>query len=425
MNFLKQKKILYPLLLLLLILLIYRLVSPADEGLYYTVQRSDFLLDIKVDGEVKALNSYVIKAPANIWGNVRIVRLVPEGNMVKKGDFLIQFDASDFRQKLLEAKNKLETAKADLSSTKANIISQMAELESNLQLEKYSLEQSRLRARNAIYESENKRKEIELNMKKAEISYKQLQSKKQATEKINKASLRQAELKVEQALLKMKRAEEDLKKLTVTSPADGLVVYKEVWEGNKMAKLKVGYSPWRGQPLLEIPSRNKMKVKVKVDEVDISQVALDQKVEVRLDAISDTLFLGKVKEIASLAYKDRDTKKNVFDVEIYLDSSDARLKPGMSAHCRIIVKKLKNVLSVPIDAITIKDGKSLVYLKNGKAKEISAGPSNSDFIVVENGLSEGDVIRLPTESTLKQPKPVKRKPKKKKSKEQNIRIIVG
>jgi len=394
-GFFKRNKIAAAVLLVLLIFLGYNLLKPAAKGLYFTVKQDVFYQDIKVDGTLQSLNSYLIKAPSNIWRNVRIVKLVPEGEIVNEGDFLIQFDTSEFQQRLLEANNKLETTQAGLASTQANIKSQMAELESSIKLEEYSLQQSKLRAVNAVYESENKRKEIELNLKKAEIAFEQMQQKIKTAKKINQASLRQAELEVEQAQLQVNRAEDELKKLTLLSPAKGLVVYKEVWEGDKMGKLKVGYSPWRGQALLEIPSQNKMKAKVIVDEVDISSIAKGQHAEIELDAVPDTTFKGSVTEIAALAYKDRNTKKNVFDVEINIDSTDSRLKPGMTAHCRIIVKKLENVLAIPIDAVNSEGENSIVYLKNDSRKIIKTGISNSDFIVVEDGLEDGDIIKLP------------------------------
>jgi len=305
----KEKKWIITVIVIIVIALLLPFFNQESSEIIYTLKKDTFLIDINVEGVVKALDSYVIKAPANIWGNVRIVKLVPEGEIVKKDDFLIQFDTSEFNQRLLEAQNKMESAEANLKSTHANIISQMAELESNIKLETYSLEQSRLRAKNAIYESVNKRKEIEFSLKKAEISFDQLTEKKESTIKINSATQRKAELEVEQAKMKVKRAKEDLQKLTITSPADGLVVYKEVWEGGRMAKLKVGYSPWRGQALLEIPSRNKMKVSVKINEVDISLLAKEQEVIVELDALPDSVFKGSVQEIASLAHKEHDSKK--------------------------------------------------------------------------------------------------------------------
>jgi HlyD family secretion protein len=416
----KKNKIVLAGALILVLVILANVMSSSSSALLFKVEKKPFVIDLPLEGELKSLESFIVKAPSNIWRNVRIVRLTPEGTIVKKDDFLIQFDTAEFQQKLLEAKNNLEKAEANLASTVANNKSNMADLVSNIKLESYSLEQSRLRAKNAVYESENKRKEIEFSLKKAEINYSQLVDKKESTIKIQEASLKQAQLEVQQSQLKVKRAMDDLSKMTILSPADGLVVYKELWEGGGMVKLKVGMSPWRGQALMEIPGATKMKVSVKVNEVDISKLAVDQKVNITLDAVPDTIFTGLVKEIAALANRDRKTKKNVFDVEIYLDGGDERMKPGMSAHAQIIIDEIPDVLSVPIDAIKIENEKTWVNDADGDPLEIKTGKSSSDFIVVEEGLEEGDEIQLSGDGSGDEPSKKKRKPKKKGSSTRTI-----
>ncbi len=409
--------------LFLLALTVYWLWPSAPDALLFTVKRGELVISVPMDGELEAVESFIVKAPSNLWGNIRIVRLVPEGSVVKKGDFLIQFDTSEQMQKLQEAKNKYETALASLASTKADIQNQMADLESNIKMEKYSLEQARLRAQNAIYEAKNKRLEIELNFKKAQLAYQRLLEEKKSLEKINAAKLRQAELEVEQARLKLQQAEDNLKKLTITSPADGLVVYEKVWDGGQMSKLKVGYTPWRGQALIEIPSQNRMKVVGSINEIEISRVKKGEKAEIRLDAVKDTVFTGTVSEVATLAHKDQDSDKNVFDVEVLINETDSRLKPGMTAHCKIIAQKLENVLTVPIDAVQLKGGKSVVYTAHGKAVVIETGESNGDFVVVRKGLQEGERIQLRT-SNRKAVNAKKEKPAPRRRTGQKI-IIVG
>ncbi len=398
-NFLKKRVVWISLVVIFLLVLLNASGGSGDQ-LLYTVERKPFLIDLKVQGELKAMDSYDIKAPSNTWGQFRVTKLVPEGTLVKVSDFLIQFDTSEWQQKLLEAQNQLEKAEANLAQVIANNRSQMAELESNIKLETYSLEQSRLQAKNAIYESENKRKEIEFNLKKAEVRYKQLVEKKESTVKIHAASLKQAQLEVDQAELKVKRAQDDLNQLTVNSPAEGLVVYKEVWRGDRMGKLQVGHTAWRGQSLLEIPTQSKMKVSVKVNEVDISKIKLDQKVKITLDAVPDSIYSGQIKEIAALANKDRRTNKNVFDVEIYLNDYDDRLKPGMTASAQIIIDEIDDVLSVPLDAIFIEGERTWVVDEDGDEIDIKTGKSSSDFIIVESGLDDGDMIQLGKSGTI-------------------------
>lgn len=394
-----RKKWLWSIAALFIVWLLVGMLSGESNQLLFTVKRQPFLIDLKVDGEVRSLNSTVIKAPAKMWRNTRIVKMTPEGTRVKKDDFLIQFDTAEFEQQLREAQNNLEKAQAKLASTIANSKSEISDLESNIKLETYSLEQSRLRAKTAVYESDNKRKEIEFNLKKAEISYKRLIEKKDATGKIQQAAIRQAELEVEQTEIKVQRAQKDLETLTISSPIDGMVVYKEIWGSNGKEKVKVGDTPWRGQALMEIPNAEKMKVAIKINEVDISKLKMEQKVNITLDALPDTSFTGIVKEIATLANRDRKTKKNVFKVEVYINETDERLKPGMSAHCQVIIDELEDVLAVPIDAIHVENEKSWVLDEDGDIMVVETGKTSSDFIIIENGLEDGDEIQLSGQET--------------------------
>ena len=401
------------------------IIQPEDETPRFTVKRDTFTIDLESKGEVKAIDSYIIKAPSSIYGNARIVKLIPEGEDVKPGDFLIQFDAAEFNQRAQEARNTMETAIASHESKLANIRKQSADLESQLKIEEYNLEQTRLRAKNAVYEAENKRKEIEYSLKKAEISYQQLIEKIEATKKINVASIRQSELQVEQARLKLQQAQDDLGKLTVISPASGLVVYKEVWDGSGgMSKIKVGSSPWRGMSILEIHDQSKMKVITSINEIDISRIQIGLPVEIRVDAVHDTVLSGAVANISALAHRDYRTKKNIFDVEVNIQNFDERLKPGMSASCRIIIDEIVDTLFIPIDALVLENEQTGVYGDNGQFTRIQTGKTNANFILIQSGLKEGDVIRLKKDKGLGGQKEAPKSKKQTASEERHV-VIYG
>ena len=244
--------------------------------------------------------------------------------------------------------------------------------------------------------------------------------------KINAAELKQTALQVDQAKIKLQRAQKDLDQLTLIAPDSGLVVYREIWGGGGMEKVKVGSTPWRSQPLLEIPDQSKMKVVIKINEVDISRLALEQKVTITLDALVDTIFTGVVTDIAALAHTDRKTKKNVFDIEVTINEMDLRLKPGMTAHCEILIDTISDTLFVPLDAVVTRDDKTGVLDDSGDFIEIKTGKSNSNFIIVEEGLNDGDEIRLQKRDVQETiPGQNNKKPKKKKGSSERTVIIMG
>jgi len=410
LRFVVTKKYIILGIAVIVLISLYLGLKPGEQFLLYKIVPGKFLIDIETQGVVKAINSYVVNAPSRIWGNIQIIKMVDEGARVNKGDFLIQFDTAEFQERLQSEENKLETNKAELESRQANIKQQMTDLENQLQIEEYNLEQMRLQAKNAIYEAENKRKEIEYSLKKSELTYLKLKEKIEETKKINEMSLRQVELRVQQQEIDVKRVRTELEQLTINSPANGLVVYKEIRvPGGSKEKVKVGSSPWRNQPLMEIPDQSEMKVVLTVNEVDISQIKKEQNVNIKLDAIVDSVFTGKITKIAALAHEDDQTEKKVFDVEVNIREHDERLKPGMSAGCQIIIEELKHAISVPIDAVTTIDGQSGVYSGSGDFLKIETGKSNSDFIIVEKGLQGVDEIRLKKEISTEQVLPGKQK----------------
>ncbi|HOC24383.1 MAG TPA: efflux RND transporter periplasmic adaptor subunit, partial [bacterium] len=171
---------------------------------------------------------------------------------------------------------------------------------------------------------------------------------------------------------------------------------QEIWGANGRAKVKVGDSPFRGQTLVEIPDLATMMVKAKVNEVFISQVHPDQQAVLSVDALPGQQFYGKVLRVATLASRESDSEVKTFDVEILIDGADGRLRPGMTAQCQIITDRIKDKLFVPLESVVHKDDTTIVYIKKGgfKRREVQIGPKNSDFIVIEKGLKQGDLVAL-------------------------------
>lgn len=403
--------------------------SPSAEMASEEVQQGEFIVSIKVKGELKALNSRAVTVPRSITSNIQIIRLAPEGSVVKTGDFLVQFDPTQGRQKLEEKHNALNNALAELESQKASIASNMAQLQSALQTQRYSHEQAVLRYEQMKYEAEAKRREQEINLRKAELALKQAEEKIAAQKKIDAANLNKANLQVERARLELEEAERELEALTLKAPIDGLVVYKEIWGPSGVAKVKVGDTPWRGQELIEIPDLSVMQVKTSVNEVDVSRVAKDQQAKIELDALPEPVFYGTVSHIATLATRKRNSNVKEFEVMILIDGSDTRLKPGMSANVEIITDRLADAVYVPLESVFEKDGKTVVYPPgSSKPIPIEVGVKNSDFIVINTGLRPGQRVSLrdPTlpleEIGTEAPKAIK-KEKKKSGREERFMII--
>ena len=398
---LRNKRILLiiiPVIPITFFLLSLQVKSGASNVAIYTAHRGEFVIDIRERGDLDAASQITVAVPDRVWGNVRITKLAEDGSNVEKDGFLVQFDTSEAENRVTDRQNDLDNAKADLSSTKARIESQMKQLESAHKTQQYSYEQSQLKYEMMKYEAEAKRREQELNFKKDELALIQAKEKIESQKIIDQADLAKAEVKVKQAEMRYNQAVDQLNALTLKSPKAGLVVLQETfnWSTRTRDKVKVGDQPHRGMQLVSIPDLSVMIVKTNVNEVDISRVEVGQQVIITLDALPGPTFYGAITNIASLARRDEGSDVKVFDVEVTIDSNDERLKPGMTAQCTIITGRITDRLYIPLDSVFEKEDTTVVYVKDGgfKQRVVKVGKKNSDYIIVENGLDEGEAVAL-------------------------------
>jgi HlyD family secretion protein len=139
-----------------------------------------------------------------------------------------------------------------------------------------------------------------------------------------------------------------------------------------------------------------MKVKTKVNEVDISRIKNGQPVVVTLDALHGPIFTGKVSSVATLARREGDSEVKVFDVEVTINGAHPELKPGMTAQAKIVTGKIQSVVSVPLEAVLDKGDTTIVYVKKRgwERRAVKLGSKNSDYVIIEKGVNPGEEVAL-------------------------------
>jgi len=381
---------------LIVAILIVRMGGGTTSIATFTVDKGEFIIDISEKGELQAAKSTSVGVPRRVYGSTRITRIVEDGTMVKEGDFLVQFDTSEFENRVKDRQNELENAQAELASQTASIESNRKQMENNLLIQEYSYEQAKLKAQQMKYEAKARQREMELEFKKAELSLRQAREKLESQKIIDAANLSKVELRVRQAEQRLKEAQDMLDSLTLTAPKSGMVVLQQIWGPNGREKVKVGSTPYRGMEIVSIPDLSVMQVKTQVNEIDISRVKVGQQVVITLDAIEGPTFYGTVTNVATLATTERGSDIKIFTVDVTIDGQDERLKPGMTAQCKIVTDKIDNVLSVPLEAVFDKEDTTVVFVKNGgfDRRPVLLGAKNSDYVVIEDGLEGGEEIAL-------------------------------
>jgi multidrug efflux pump subunit AcrA (membrane-fusion protein) len=192
--------------------------------------------------------------------------------------------------------------------------------------------------------------------------------------------------------------------MVLRAPRDGIVIIQQNFRaggsfGTARPPFQEGDTVWAGATIAEIPDLASLRAEFRVEEIDRGRVGLNQAVRIRVDAVPDTLFQGKLEwlsPIATLLFRTFPPEKN-FPAHATIENANERLRPGMSASVEVIVERQANVLIIPTKASFQVDGAPTVFVKIGNRFEprmIEVDDSNGVDLVVSSGINEGDNIAL-------------------------------
>jgi HlyD family secretion protein len=385
-------------ILFLLIILASCKGKEASDVQVTKVKRGTFMEEITDQGTVEAVNSITVSAPtiSYRYGALKIAKIVEDGEEVEKGDTILIFDPSEIKRSIVQAEQQLEIARAEYEKLKSTQQSEIEDLEADLELAGISQEISRINFETSLYEPEATKKEIKLKLESATIALNRAKEQIENKKIIHKEDLIQKLLIIKQLTSTLADANKSMNSLFVVSPAKGIVIKETNWITDQ--KWAVGDQPYSGSNIIELPDLSAMRAEVKINEVDISKIMPDQRVEIRPDAYSDSIYAAKVESVANLAQnKDYKSKIKIFPVQISITGQSKKLLPGLSVSCKIIVSEIPGVLYIPLESLFRDQGNEYVYLKSGsgfKRREIKTGAINTDFAIITEGLDENDLIAL-------------------------------
>jgi len=363
----------------------------------YSVSKGPFRQSVIETGELQAVNASFLSMPRinYVYGyNFKIIGLAQHGKIVHKGETVIKVDPSSVQKFIIEKGESLENEIASANKLKAQLTNNLQEIKAQLKNEQASFDIKKLEVERSKFESEGIRKVIELEYRQAEIRLNKLKRNLELRPKLDSLDFRIQRIKILQKENELKAAQNDLAKLVVTSPLEGVFVVEENWRNGQT--IKVGDEVYLGSPVARIPDIRTMKVKGYVMENDISKIRPGLNVIIRLDALPSVAFNGRVNSVSRVCIK-RD-EKNIFLTEVLITESDLRLKPGMTVSCEYITYDGKNELFAPNNCLLEENKHFYVFVrKRGKIRktEVMTGPSNNVSTIISGDLKEGQSLELP------------------------------
>ena len=295
-----------------------------------TVDSRDLVASVTASGQVQPRTK--VDVAADISG--RIVRLaVKEGQMVRRGDFLLQIDPEQYEAAVQRAEAALSSAKAQAAQARANFIQAQRTYERNVQI----------RSANAQLLSD------------AEIE----QSKTQM--EVNEALLEASNHNVEQSNASVRDAKTSLAKTRIHAPMSGRITRLVVEEGETAVP---GTFNKEAATLLTISDMAVLETIVKVDETDVARIAVGDSSVVQIDAFPDTTFIGRVVEISHSSVRGAATGATTeqavdYEVRIQLVNAPQETRPDFSATAKVITDIRSKALSIPIIALTVRENEEL------------------------------------------------------------------
>jgi HlyD family secretion protein len=392
-----------------------------------------------------------VKISSDVSGEI-VELYVEEGDSVYTGQLLAKIDPDAYFSAVERGQAGLNSAKSTLANTKASIENSRAQKEQIVaQLENARTINNRnekLLADGVIsqvdYEtSQTNVRQLEANLRSAEASIK-------SSEK----SAEGAGFQVKSSAASLKELKTNLSRTSIKSPTNGIVSSLSVEQGERV----VGTIQMTGTEMMRVANLNSMEVQVDVSENDILRVSLNDEVDIEVDAYLDEKFKGVVTEIANSASNissggvslNTDQVTN-FIVKIRIDPASYRkmlteskkypFRPGMSASVDIFTNEENDILTVPIQCVTVRekdeddDDKKknrddedlieIVFVMSGdtvRMAEVITGIQDDEYIQILSGIEiDEDVVTGPYSAVskkLKEGKTVRIKEDKKKEKEE-------
>ncbi len=363
------------------------------------VKRGEFLESLQFRGEVKALKSVTISAPAEA-GDLQIVKISPEGTVVKAGDVVVEFDKTKTEQDLAQFESALKSAEAEIGQAKAQ--ARLAEEQNKTAVLKaqYDVEGAKLEASKQEIVSRIEGEEAKLKLADAEQKLREAETKQKSDEALNQATIESKEQASKKAQYDVVRKERALAQMRQHAPAAGTISLLQHWGGSGMVTYRPGDRAWPGAAIAELPDANTLRITARVDETERGGLALQQPVTVQLNAIPDRQFTGHIEQISAIASLDFTSGWPItrnFILEVGMDQTDPRFKPGITGDVTVVVDKVANAIIIPAQALFQKSGQNVAYVWRGgefqeRAVEISR--RSADKILVAKGVSVGDKVAL-------------------------------
>ncbi len=393
----KQIYIIIGVIIVVIIALWYFMGSEptSEETISVKVKSGEFKIAVTTTGELEAKSSENIYGPQGlnqlrIYGDMKILELIPEGSVVDSGDFVASIDKTIVDTKLKDIESEIEKFESQITKVKLDTTLELRAARDQLVNLQFDTEQRKIVLDQSKFESPATIRQAEIDMEKSERSLSQARENYKLKQRKAIAQVREVQIDYEKALRNRESIIAMLKQFHVTAPKSGMVIYFRGWRGKR--KTGSTLNNW-DNVVAQLPDLSEMIIKTYVNEIDISKVKEGQSVQISVDAFPDKQYEGTVTDVANMGEEKQNSNAKVYEVKLSMLEPDSILRPAMTTKNTIVTEIIDECLYLPIDCIQNNDSISYVY-SSGKRQEVLLGKRNDDEIVILEGLELDDKVYL-------------------------------
>jgi multidrug efflux pump subunit AcrA (membrane-fusion protein) len=363
----------------------------------FEVRPGRFVREVEATGALKAVKATPVIVPLESGRAQKVAFLARDGAHLRKGDTIAEFDpyeaerqAADGQADLTAARAKIDRAKAEGTKNERSLgLDRDVAKEELDRAETFKVTDEGLYSRHQIIESQLDR---DLFAARADVAGRKLD----ASGKLSSAERALGEIDASKAKLKVDLAEKGLRSLRLEAPHEGLLVLERDWRGETTF---VGDTLWPGQKIAELPDLSRLEAEVFVLEADGAGLRAGLAARLAIEGRPGEEHEAKVTTVEPLAKtRARQSPVKYFEATLALARTDPSfMKPGQKVRAVIRLEEAEGVLAIPRGAVFEKDGKRVVYRREGgrfSPVEITIGRQSISRVVLDSGLRAGDVIAL-------------------------------
>ncbi len=359
----------------------------------------EFVVDVVTTGELRAKNSKEIMGPQGVRefriNNITIQRLIPEGTIVKQGDFIAELDRSEIMGKMQDVQLDLQSAQSQVTQAQLDSTLELSQARDNLINLEFALEEREIAVEQSKYESPAVQRQAEIELDRAKRQLAQETKNYQTKVKQAVAKLSEVEAELSKRQNELSKIRSLMSQFTIYAPDQGMLIYRRSWDGTKITE-GGQISAW-SPVVAELPDFSVMESVTYINEVDIQKIEVGQQVNLGLDAVADKKLTGKVVDVANIGEQRKNYDSKVFEVVIEVNESDSLLRPAMTTSNRIIINTFEDVLYAPLETVHTVDSLNFVFKKDGVSpvmQQVELGAMNENSVIIHRGIEETDELYL-------------------------------